>query len=442
MGARGPGLTQPALPRPAALRDPSPVVADGPETKALKVGRLGRLASMARAGMGTAASLVAGSGGGLEKAVDRLGELRGLGTKVGQMAGLVEASLTPDVRDKVGPALAKLRAQAVRSPYDAIAEIVEEDLGAAPSTLFARFDEQPFASASLGQVHDAQHHDGRHLAVKVQHPGIAGAFANDLSNITSLGRVATAFIMPKGQGKAFIDGVKAGFLAELDYEQEAANLEAFARLVAADPGLEVPELVPELSSARVLTTTFLAGAAVEVARSYDEATRRRQAAAIRRLLFSALTEHGMLYADAHAGNFLFRPDGTVGVLDFGSVVHFDEARRGAFAAFRDAAEREDRPAFEAAVEHVLGLGNARAAAAIAEMQWVAIGGLVRGEAIDDERVRAITSRVGPMKKVLLGERFTLPSFMPFLMRTMLAANALLAALGAPESGRLTSLSAS
>jgi len=68
-----------------------------------------------------------------------------------------------------------------------------------------------------------------------------------------------------------------------------------------------------------------------------------------------------------------------------------------------------------------------------------LGGLVRGDAIDDERIRTLTARIPEMKKKMLGERFALPSFMPFLMRAVMGANALLAALGAPESGPLTRL---
>jgi predicted unusual protein kinase regulating ubiquinone biosynthesis (AarF/ABC1/UbiB family) len=394
-------------------------VSDRPKTKKLATGRLGRLATFARAGLGTARGVMSGSGVGLEAAVDRLGEMRGLGTKVGQMAGLVEASLSEDVRAKVGPALAKLRAQAARSPYEAIARIVEEDLGAPPEELFARFEQEPFASASLGQVHLAAEPEERSLAVKVQHPGIREAFTNDLGNIGSLGRVATSFIMPSGQGKAFVSGVKKGFLEELDYVQEAANLEDFARLTEGDPDLELPRLVPERSSLRVLSTTFLRGETVEVARGFDDATRRRQAAAVRRLVLSALMDHGLLYADAHAGNFFFREDGTVGVLDFGSVYRMDADRTEAFAQLRKGAESGDRSVFGPAVDRALGVGNRTAAEAIADVQWLAIGGLVRGEAITDARVRDITTAIGVM---------------PFLMRTMLAANALLAALGAPESG--------
>jgi predicted unusual protein kinase regulating ubiquinone biosynthesis (AarF/ABC1/UbiB family) len=386
--------------------------------------------------------MVAGDGSGFEQVVDRLGELRGMGTKVGQMAGLVEASLTPQVRSKVGPVLARLRDQVARSSYEDIARLIEEDLGASPDALFARFDREPFASASLGQVHDAEHHDGRHLAVKVQHPGIREAFENDLTSVTSLGRIVTTFVMPRAGRVEFIEGVTRGFLAELDYVAEAENLLTFTALTEGDPDLELPALVPERSSARVLSTTFLAGSAVEVTRSYPVAIRRRQAAAIRRFIWSAFADHGVLYADAHPGNFLFRPVGTVGVLDFGSVVHFDEERRGAFVEFRDALAVADRLRFGAAVANALGIENQRVVDAIADVQFFAIGGLVRGEAIDEKRVRAIVQRAAAMKSKIMRERFTLPPFLPFLMRTMLAANALLAALGAPESGPLGRLSAS
>src|SRR5262245_22099775 len=106
------------------------------KTAPLEIGRLGRFVSLARAGLGTATSVTFGSGTGIVKVVERLGELRGLGTKVGQMAGLVEANLEPELRTKVGPALAKLRAQAVSSPYETVVKIVEEDLGAPPEALF------------------------------------------------------------------------------------------------------------------------------------------------------------------------------------------------------------------------------------------------------------------------------------------------------------------
>lgn len=419
-------------------------MSEGPKkkTKALRTGRLNRLATMARTGAGTASSLLLGSERGIAKAVDRLGELRGLGTKVGQMAGLVEASLSPDVRARVGPALAKLRDQAARSPYVEVARLIEEELGASPEELFAEFAPEPFASASLGQVHRARDPEGRELAVKVQHPGIREAFTADLSNVTSLGSVATSFIMPRERGREFIDGVRGGFLAELDYEREGRNLERFARLLADDEVLETPRLVSEWSSARVLSTTFLEGVPVERARTFPDATRVRQARAVRRLILSGLADHGVLYADAHAGNFLFREDGSLGVLDFGSVVEFEPDQRAAFADLVAAAAAGEREAFVAAAMRAFGIENRRAGEALASIQWLAIGGLARGEHISAEHVRGITQQAAEAKKIMMRERFSLPWFMPFVARTMLAASALLATLDAPPSGPLQPLASS
>ncbi len=275
--------------------------------------------------------------------------------------------------------------------------------------------------------------------MKVQHPGIREAFEHDMENVGSIGKVATAFFMPRGQSGDFIGRIQSGFLAELDYEREADNMATFAALIEGDPDLEIPAVALDVSSARVLSTTFLDGVTVDHARAFDADVRRNQAAAVRRVVLSALADHGVLYADAHAGNFFFREDGTVGVLDFGSVFRFDDAQREAFGDLRDAALASDRERFVRAVDAALEIGNRRAAEAIAEVQWIAIGGVIRGEAIGSERVREIVDAAGTMKKQLLMERFKLPYFMPFLMRTMVALNALLSALDAPESGALTTL---
>lgn len=409
-------------------------MADFPKLAHLSTGRFGRFTSLARAGLGTAASVAFGSSAGVEQAVEKLGELRGIGTKVGQMAGLVESSLDPAMRAKVGPALARLRAHAASSPYEAIEGIFIEDFGKPPAELFATFEREAFASASLGQVHRASLPDGTQLAVKVQHPGIQKAFAGDLENVTTFGSMAASFIMPEHTSKAFIAGVKSGFLAELDYAREADNMMTFKRLLANDPDLETPTWVAERSSGRVLSTTFLRGDPVEVARSYDDETRRRQGAAVRRLILSGLADHGVLYADAHAGNFLFRDDGTTGVLDFGSVFRFDNPQRDAFRAVADAAIAGDRSQFSPAVLRAYGIGNREMLEVVANVQWLAFGALARGDTIDDAHVRAIAQAIGEFKRRLIGSKLELPPFMPFLMRTLLATNALMAALDAPASG--------
>lgn len=405
---------------------------------AVKTGRLGRLASMARAGMGTITSLTLGGSGGIEQAVTRLGELRGLGTKVGQMAGVLEAHLEPELRQKVGPMLAQLRASAAQSPYESIRAIITEDFGRPPEELFVTFEKEPFASASLGQVHRAEYPEGTQLAVKVQHPGIFEAFENDLINVAGIGRVATSFIMPDKASREFLDGVKSGFLQELDYVKEAENLQYFARLVSNDKILVVPNVINERSSKRVLSTTMITGVAVEAARHFALPVKQAQAAAVRRLVISSWVDHGVLYADTHPGNFLFNADGTLGVLDFGSVIRFDETQRQRFVQLKAAATQTIEN-FVEAVDHVYQVKNYDVAKAIAAVQWLGFGGLVRGDNIDDNRVRDIMAAAKIMRKTILGARFELPYFMPFVVRALVATNVLLATLHAGEGDVVSSL---
>lgn len=402
----------------------------------LSTSRVLRLGSMARAGLGTASAMLRGSAGGLEDAVERLGELRGLGTKVGQMAGLVEANLPEELRDKVGPALAKLRDQTATSPWESVQALLEQELGAPVAECFDTFEPVPFASASLGQVHRATWR-GQALAVKVQHPGIQEAFRGDLQNITGLASVATTFVMPADAGREFLDSIRGGFLAELDYRREAANVALFAALTKDDPELFVPGVVAERSADRVLTTLFARGASVDSAAAFAEDERARLSAAVRRFVLGTMLEHGVLYADAHAGNFLFEAGAPLTVLDFGSVVRFDASKHEDFRVMGRAALGGDYAAFERAVAHVVGFDHPRALPAVAKVQWEAFGALVRGERIDRAHVRRITENIGDVKRAILSARVPLPPFMPFWMRTLLASVALLAALDAPAVAPLT-----
>jgi predicted unusual protein kinase regulating ubiquinone biosynthesis (AarF/ABC1/UbiB family) len=406
------------------------------DERELSTSRVLRLGSMARAGLGTASAMLRGSAGGLEDAVERLGQLRGLGTKVGQMAGLVEANLPEELRDKVGPALAKLRDQTATSPWEAVQSLLEAELGAPVAERFDSFEPVPFASASLGQVHRAtwQGHD---VAVKVQHPGIQEAFRGDLQNISGLASVATTFIMPADAGREFLDAIRGGFLAELDYRAEAGNVALFAELSAGDPDLYVPGVVPERSTGRVLTTRFARGGSVDTAAAFDDAERARLSAAVRRFVMGTLLDHGVLYADAHAGNFLFERGAPVAVVDFGSVVRFDPRKHADLRAMGRAALGSDYAAFERAVAGVVGFDHPRALPAVAKVQWEAFGALLRGDRVDRAQVRLLTENIGEVKRAILGARVPLPPFMPFWMRTLLACVALLAALDAPAGTPLS-----
>src|SRR5262245_38243977 len=161
--------------------------------RAIPAGRIGRVARLASLGARTGASLlVSRTGqGAAEHAAEVLGTLRGLAAKVGQMASYVDGVVPEAHRAAYESALRKLRDAAPTSSIAAIRTLVENELGAPIDRLFSEWSDEPFASASIGQVHRARLEDGRAVAVKVQHPGIDRAVESDLTNADVLRAMAS-----------------------------------------------------------------------------------------------------------------------------------------------------------------------------------------------------------------------------------------------------------
>lgn len=401
----------------------------GHDVSKVQTGRVRRMAGLARAGLGLARGMLERDPvAPIARAVDTLSELRGLGAKAGQMGGIWAAMLPPEERARAEVVLARLRAHTTSSSAEAVRALLEAELGASIDTLFARFEPEPFASASIGQVHRATLADGREVAVKVQHPGIDAALRADLANVGNIGGVAG--LLALGDAHGVLTAVRARFEAELDYAEEARTLARFAALFAGDPEIAIPALVPERSSARVLTTHLVHGATVDEAAGWANA--RTLGRAIRRFVRTSWVEHGLLFADPHAGNWIFHPEGRVTVLDFGCVVPFDEAERARIGRVLAALDRDDAASAQAEIAGVLG-GGSEARRLLAEATCLSLAPLAGdrpASAADLERVvRASTEA----KRKLLGHRLTMPPWMPLTMRALLGTTALLAGLegGAP-----------
>src|SRR5262245_21756266 len=163
-------------------------------TRKLPAGRLGRVARLASLGARTGASLLMSRSGqaAAEHAAEVLGTLRGLAAKVGQMASYVDGVVPEAQRAAYESALRSLRDAAPTSSPAAIQSVVENELGAPIDRLFSEWSAEPFASASIGQVHRARLEDGRVVAVKVQHPGIDRAVEADLNNAGVLRAIAAS----------------------------------------------------------------------------------------------------------------------------------------------------------------------------------------------------------------------------------------------------------
>lgn len=277
-----------------------------------------------------------------------LGDMKGALMKVGQMASYLDQGLPEPVRE----ALAQLRTDAPPMAPELAAQVIREELGDDPERLFAEWDPVPIASASIGQVHRALTHDDRAVAVKVQYPGVANAIRSDL---------ASAGLLFSGLGAAFpglepgpiVDELKARLTEELDYALEARNQALFAAAYRGHPFIRVPDVVPALSTARVLTSELAAGDAFETVVAADQATRDRAGEVLYRFVFRSLYRLRAFNGDPHPGNYLFGADGTVTFLDFGLVKRFAGDELGVFSDMVEAMSTDRDPGrFRAIVERV------------------------------------------------------------------------------------------
>jgi predicted unusual protein kinase regulating ubiquinone biosynthesis (AarF/ABC1/UbiB family) len=284
--------------------------------------RLGRLARLAALGARTGAGMLLkreGDAGGAAQAAAVLGQLRGLAAKVGQMASYVDGVVPEAQREVYETALKALRSQAPRSTPAQIHALMQNELPAEARALIANFEDTPIASASIGQVHRATLHDGRVVAIKVQHTGIRQAVESDLQNAGLLGNFAGFAAGKRIDAKRFLEVVKARFREELDYQLEARNILEFQGFHRGDATIVIPNLVPELCAPSVLTTEFHSGLSLEEAALCSEPERRAWAETMWRYVFKGNLVGRKFNADPHPGNYFFKPDGVVVFLDYGCV---------------------------------------------------------------------------------------------------------------------------
>jgi predicted unusual protein kinase regulating ubiquinone biosynthesis (AarF/ABC1/UbiB family) len=249
--------------------------------------------------------------------VEVLGQMKGAAMKVGQMASLMDFNRLPD--DEVGALqarLAELQGSSPQVPFKDMRKVIEQELGDRVENLFAEFDPDAAAAASIGQVYRARLHDGREVAVKVQYPGIASAVRADLQNVGLLIRAARRFV-PALDPLSTAREVRERVSEELDYEYEAQAQRMFVRRWRGHPFIFIPEVISDLSRERVLVTEWVDGVGFEQLRAYPKATRDRVGEIVFRFFFGSLYRFGHFSGDPHPGNFLLRRDGRMAFLDFG-----------------------------------------------------------------------------------------------------------------------------
>ena len=252
-----------------------------------------------------------------ESITEALGNMKGAMMKLGQMASYLDQGMPPHVR----AALAELQSNAPPMSAELAASVVVRELGALPEDVFATWDPQPIAAASIGQVHRAMTHDGRAVAVKVQYPGVGDAIRADLDNAGLLFG-AMGMLFPGLEPEPLVAELRERLVEELDYRLEADNQRLFADHYRGHPFIHVPDVVDELSTGEVLTTELAEGVRFEVLESWSQEERDLAAETIFRFVFGSLYRFHAFNGDPHPGNYLFRPGGQVTFLDFGLVKRF------------------------------------------------------------------------------------------------------------------------
>jgi predicted unusual protein kinase regulating ubiquinone biosynthesis (AarF/ABC1/UbiB family) len=262
-----------------------------------------------------------------ERYAELLGHSKGALMKVGQILSF--AALGPAVprefQSIYQTAFAGLRSEAPPMAPELARMVLEAELGDLVEPAFVEFHAEPFAAASIGQVHAARLRDGRAVAVKIQYPGVADAIRADLKNaelLATLMTLAVGGLFPRGL-KLDLRGVAAEIGAhieeELDYQLEAGNQAEFAEHYRGHPFIRVPEVVGELCTGRVLTQELVRGLCWSEALAADQSLRDQWAESIHRFVYRSYYRLGLFNADPHPGNYVFHEDGSVSFLDFGSV---------------------------------------------------------------------------------------------------------------------------
>jgi predicted unusual protein kinase regulating ubiquinone biosynthesis (AarF/ABC1/UbiB family) len=313
---------------------------------------LGRLTRLIRGGAGLATTMLSNAGRGadaklselelsrLEALVTRLGDLKGLPMKSGQIMSYLELELPEQARRL----LSLLQTQSPATPFEHVQSVVREELGARADQLLAGLTHPPVSIASIGQVYRGQLPDGRPVAVKVRHPDIERALRSDF-RAANFGTGLAGAMLP-GMGmttREFVSELQARLLEECDYALEAERQQLFASIYAGHAVLVVPPVYPEWCAPRVLTSRWEAGTDFETFRvRATQAERDRAGAALFDFYLGTLYRCGVFHADPHPGNYCFREDGRVVVFDYGCVRVFRPEAVRAFVALAHAVQADDR----------------------------------------------------------------------------------------------------
>ncbi len=239
-------------------------------------------------------------------------KLRGTALKLAQTMSLDNAILPDEFVD----VMAQSQYQVPPINRMLVRSIIKQELGAYPENLFKEFSAEADAAASIGQVHRAVLHDGRKVAVKIQYPNVRDTIDSDLS----LARTLFKTIIKHPSMDTYFEEIRAKLLEETDYVLEGKQMMDFARLFNNEKFV-TPILVPEFSTRRVLTMTWIEGRHLDSFLREDppQSEKDHFGQLMWDFFHEQIDNNYTVYADAHPGNFIFTHDNRLGIIDFGCI---------------------------------------------------------------------------------------------------------------------------
>ena len=259
--------------------------------------------------------------------------------KFGQVLALRRDLLPDSYIDE----LELLHDQLPARPLAEVRRTVERELGAPLETLFATFSATPLAAATIAQVHEATLHSGRHVAVKVQRPGLEEMIATDIAALSYLVKLGERFF-PRLRAldlPVLVHEFASSLNRETDFSHEARSIVLFRKALADIPDLWIPDVVAEHCSGSVLTMEFSAGQRIDLYAPLHPEAMPKLIDTLVRLTLQTIFEEGLFHADPHSGNVLVLPDGRLSLLDFGMTGELDEPMRDSLTLLLEAVVKGD-----------------------------------------------------------------------------------------------------
>ncbi|MBP6985113.1 MAG: AarF/ABC1/UbiB kinase family protein [Alphaproteobacteria bacterium] len=243
-----------------------------------------------------------------------LGDLKGPLMKVAQMLSTIPDALPMEYASE----LAQLQSNAPSMGWPFVKRRMQSELGADWQSRFKDFEKQACSAASLGQVHKATHLNGEALACKLQYPQMASVVEADLAQLRFIFKFYEKYDSAIQTSK-ILDEISDRLLEELDYEREAKHIALYAYMLKNQPQAHVPQAYSELSTSRLLTMSWQEGVPLRQIMDRSQECRNQIARQMFRAWYEPFYSYGVIHGDPHLGNYTFREDNSVNLMDFGCL---------------------------------------------------------------------------------------------------------------------------